>query len=347
MAVVDIKSEVVKGSAIRRHIINMLSPLLLSLAMLLPLIIVLTLVTAFGYTTEQLVRAGLWLFSGLYLIFVTSFFMMQWIFWYLDVWFITQHRLIDSQLLTLFNRRTAQIPFAQVQDVRITIQGYFASLFRFGDITVQSAGKEGFFQMRSIPNARDVADHISELSEIRREEKTSRPVAGQVARPSQRLGETLVTQGTLSRDDLVSVLQDQHQSGKRLGQLLLERNLISREDLVYALGNQYRMPSIDLSRYQLESEVVHEMPYEVAAKYTAIPVSRSPESLTIAIAEPSPEKIGELAAQFDIPLAFMVADEDYIKEAITGHYLVHGDGVGVTPRAGGGGTQQVKDVLPE
>ena len=191
--------------------------------------------------------------------------------------------------------------------------------------------------------AREVADEISSMSE-ERQESLSHAVVDRIVRPTQRLGDILVGQGVLSQDSLMSALQDQHQSGRRLGQILLDRQLISREDLVQALGNQYRMPSIDLSRYQLESEVVHEMSHEVAAKYIAIPISRSPETLTVAIAEPSPEKIGELAAQFDIPLAFMVADEDYIKEAITGHYLV---GQEAAPKLFGDESQQVKDVIPE
>lgn len=338
MPQIDIESEVIEGKPFRRHVINLLAPLLISLAMVLPFLVVSAILMRLDYSDMPSVLMWLWLFGGLYLIFVTSFFMMQWIIWYLDAWFITQHRLIDIQLVTLFNRRVAQIPFTQVQDVRVTTEGSLASFFQFGDITVQSAGKEGFFQMRSIPHARVVANRISELSEMSQE--NMQVMAPQVPRPAQRLGEILVTQGLLSHDDLTSVLQDQHQSGKRLGQILLEHGLISREDLVHALGNQYRMPSIDLSRYQLEPEVVHEMPYEVAVKYTAIAVSRSPESLTVAIAEPSPEKLGELAAQFDIPLAFVVADEDYIKEAITGHYLVKEEEASKD-------VQQVKDVLPK
>ncbi len=337
MPKIDIESEVIEGPPLRRHVINLLAPLLISLAMMLPFIIVSTILSVLDYTDKPVILAGIWLFGGLYLIFIASFFMMQWIVWYLDAWFITQHRLIDIQLVTLFNRRVAQIPFAQVQDVRTTMEGSLASLFKFGDITVQSAGKEGFFQMRSIPNARAVADRISELSEASKENVSSGRT-DYIAYPTQRLGETLVAQGVLSRDMLESVLQNQNQSGKLLGQILVERGLISREDLVRALGNQYRIPSIDLSRYQLEPEIVSEMSYEVANKYTAIPIARSPESLTVAIADPSPEKISELMAQFDVPLAFMVADEDYIKEAITGHYLIKGEDEGVQ--------QQVGDVLP-
>lgn len=339
---VDIQSEVLTEPPFRRHFINMAVPLLISLAMILPFVLIAAILSIMGLTVLPSVRAGLWLFGGGYTIFIVSFFMMQWIFWYLDAWFITQQRLIDIQLVTLFNRRVAQIPFNQIQDVRVTIQGSLASIFRFGDITVQSAGKEGFFHLKSIPNARELANRISELSE-ESQENLPRATVDRITRPTQQLGDILVNQGVLSPSNLMSALQDQHQSGRRLGQILLERQLISREDLVHALGNQYRMPSIDLSRYQLEPEVVREMPYDTAAKFIAIPVARSPETLTVAIAEPSPEKIGELASQFDIPLAFMVADEDYIREAITGHYLV-GQETLIEPTEE---SQQVKDVLPE
>ena len=304
---------------LRRHLVNLAAPLMWSIAMLLPLVFVGLAIGGLGLNQPS-VLAGLWLFGGLYVVFVSSFFMMQWVFWYLDAWMITEHRLIDVQLVTLFNRRVSHLPLNQVQDVRVQTRGSLASLFGFGDITVQSAGKEGFFEMRSIPNAQTVATQINQLVTAR-QEGIFRPAPPVVTKPTQRLGDVLVARGIITTEDLAAALQDQQHTGKQLGRLLLERNLISRDDLVQALGTQYRMPSLDLSRYQIDADIVREMSHEIAARYTAIPIARSPETLTVAVADPSPNTLGELAAQLDTPLAFMVADEDYIKEAITGYYL--------------------------
>ncbi|AKM84921.1 MAG: type IV-A pilus assembly ATPase PilB, type IV pilus assembly protein PilB [candidate division Kazan bacterium GW2011_GWA1_50_15] len=309
---------------LRRHVLDLLSPLWWSIVMLVPLVILLVALQTLGLADEPAVETGMWLFGGLYLVFVVNFFMMQWIFWYMDVWVLLPERLIDIQLISLFNRRVSQMNLNQVQDVRVSMQGVLASLIRFGNITVQSAGKEGFFELRSIPNARDVADLITSYSERSRSEGVNE-IAARVTRPIHRLGEILISRQMVSPSDLTMALQEQQGTGKRLGRILLDKKIISRDDLVQALGSQYHIPSLDLSRYEIDPAVVRVMPYDLATKYSAIPIARSPEAITVAIADPSPEATGELSAQFDTPLAFTVADEDYIREAITGFYLAGRD----------------------
>jgi len=304
----------------RPHILNLLAPALWTVSMLIPPLLILIALNSIGVTGQPLLRAGEWMFGGLYLIFVISYFMMQIIFWYLDAWLLMPSGLIDIQLVSLFNRRVAQLGWNQVQDVKVTTQGLLASLFSFGDITVQTAGKQGMFELRSIPRARDVAQLISELSAAATHEGIILPV--EHGAPTHRLGEILVQEGKLTPNELSSALQEQEQTGKQFGQIVLARRLISREDLVHALSQQYHLPHIDLSRYDLDPNVLRLMPYETAMKYHAIPIHHSPDNvLSIAIAQPSSEKFTELMEQFDMPLTFLVADEAYIQEAIVGHYL--------------------------
>lgn len=318
---------------LRRHFIDLLAPLGWSVGMFIPFILAAISLNALDLVNSPMLRAGMWMFGGLYVVFILSFFMMQWIFWYLDAWILTQERLIDIQLITLFNRRISQIPLSQVQDAKMTTRGALASVFGLGDIKVQSAGKESFFELKSIPNAGKWAQKITDYSGTHPvasiEEKDTSSV-----RPHQTLGEILVTQGAISHQDLTIALREQHNSGQRLGQILLEKELITRDELIRALGNQHHIPSIDLSRYQIDPNVVKEMSHETAIKYMAVPIARSEEALTIAIAEPSSERMGELASQFDTPLAFMVADEDYIREVIIGHFMPDQDDSGGTPSGG-------------
>lgn len=304
----------------RRHPLNLLSPILISIVMLFPILIILPMIDTLGYLADPLFQLGAWLFSGVYAAFVLNFFIMEWIFWYLDVWVLTSNRLMDVQLISLFNRQVSQLPLVQIQDVRVDTKGYLPSIFRYGDITVQSAGSSGFFILRSIPGAKEVAQTILEFADATRGDD-GHASAVRTSRPTQRLGEILLESAKISGDELVAALETQRQTGHRLGQILLSKGLISREDLVGALGSQFHIPSIDLSRYEIDARLVQEVPYELALRYTIVPVARSAEALTLAIAHPSPEVMGELASQFDAPLAFMVADEEYIKEAILGYYV--------------------------
>ncbi|MFA5010233.1 MAG: PH domain-containing protein [Patescibacteria group bacterium] len=302
----------------RPHILKLLFPLLWAIIMLVPPLMISSTLNSMGLGEDPIIESASWLFGGLYLVFVISYFTMQVIFWYFDAWIITKNGLIDIQLVSLFNRRVAQLNWSQVQDVRVSIQGPLATLFYFGDIIVQTAGKEGVFELRAIPNARAVSDLIDELSQ-----SAQSPAQGGIKfiSPTQRLGEILIQQGNITESDLEQALQDQRISGRRLGQILVAQGRISREDLVKALSNQFHLPYIDLSRYDIDPNVVKLMPYATAVKYHAIPIHRSADDvLNIAVAEPEREKFTELMGQFDLPLTFLVADENYIQEAIAGYY---------------------------
>lgn len=302
---------------IRRHILDLLLPFVWSLLMLIPISLTFLVLDSFEFLDTGAGLLGIWLFSGLYVMFVISFFMTEWIFWYQDAWIITQDRLIDIQIVSLFNRRMSQISFNQIQDVRVEIQGYLQNIFNYGTVLVQSAGHQSFFQLNAIPNPTKVASEISDMSlqEQGGQDKVH------IVHPTQKLGEMLVAQGQITHDDLIKALQQQVATGKRLGQILVEQGKISSQDLVQALAGQYKMPSIDLSRYDIDGQTVRLLPKEIAERYMAVAVDRSPDGvISIAMAQPSAEKITELMSQFDAPLTFLVADEGYIQEIIRGYY---------------------------
>jgi len=303
----------------RPHILNLLAPLLWSIMMLLPpLLISVTIQNLFG-ENNSLAITGWWLYGGVYLVFVISYFMMHIVFWYLDAWLIMPTGLVDIQLISLFNRRIAELNWGQVQDVRVAINGVLANIFNFGNITVQSASRQGLFELRSIPRAREVAQLITELSNASRR-AAAQP--NQAASPTHRLGEILVQQGTITPNELTLALQEQRQTGKRIGQVLIDKGFIASQDLGQALAYQYHIPYLDLSRYDIDPNVIKLMPYETAVKYHAVPVDRSPDNvISVAVAQPSNEILTDLMNQFELPLTFLVADEHYIQEAIAGHYL--------------------------
>lgn len=307
----------------RPHILNLLAPVLWSLLMLLPVLLINVSLRNIINSNSPVFAAGEILFGGVYLVFVLSYLMMHIIFWYLDAWLIMPTGLIDIQLISLFNRRIAELNWGQVQDVRVSITGVLANLFNFGDITVQSASRQGVFELRSIPRARDVAQMITELSNASRRANAR---GEQNILPTHRLGEILVQQGKITPNELTLALQEQKQTGRKLGQILVEKNFISRQDLVQGVAYQYHIPHIDLSRYDIEAEVIKLMPYDTAVKYHAIPIDRSPDNvISVAVATPSNEVITDLMNQFDMPLTFLVADEHYIQEAIAGHYSADGE----------------------
>lgn len=70
----------------------------------------------------------------------------------LDVWIITNHRIIDSRQKGFFNRTVSEMKIFKVQDISVEMIGFFATFFNFGNLEIQTAGTEEKFIFEQIPN---------------------------------------------------------------------------------------------------------------------------------------------------------------------------------------------------
>lgn len=163
----------------RRHWAQLLGPIGITLVMLLPPAILLLLPGVAGFTVSRELGASLWLFGGLYLGFVASYFMMEWTLWYLDTWILTDQRLVDIQVTSPFRRRIAELPLDQVQDVTASQSGFLPSILDFGDVRVQSAAKESFFFLRAISQPHALQRRILTLSSAVRNPHPEPPRQGE------------------------------------------------------------------------------------------------------------------------------------------------------------------------
>ncbi|MFH1188424.1 MAG: PH domain-containing protein [bacterium] len=102
-------------------------------------------------------------FSAAWLLFVWISFMMAWTDYYLDVWIITNERLVDIEQRGLFRRDVSECYIGDVQDVRIEIRGLIPTVLNFGNIYVQTAGENREFIMKYIADPQIVKDSIIEL----------------------------------------------------------------------------------------------------------------------------------------------------------------------------------------
>ncbi|MDO8483181.1 MAG: PH domain-containing protein [bacterium] len=80
-------------------------------------------------------------------------FTMLWTDYYLDVWYVTNYRIIDVEQRGLFSRKMSSFRFNQIQDVTINVSGLLATLIDFGTIEIRTASEETFkFKDVSYPN---------------------------------------------------------------------------------------------------------------------------------------------------------------------------------------------------
>lgn len=85
---------------------------------------------------------------------------------FLDVWIVTNERIIAIVQHGLFHRSVSQARLFQIQNVRTTVQGPIQMLFSYGDLIVETAGVgHGEFHFDNIPAPNEVARRIMELVE--------------------------------------------------------------------------------------------------------------------------------------------------------------------------------------
>lgn len=114
--------------------------------------------TSLGYAMTTL------LLSSYALIWVLLFF-ITWLNYYLDIWIITNERIINIAQQRLFYRVVSEQKLYRVQDVTWEMKGIIANMFRYGNVQVQTAGEDDRFIFENISQPEKVAQTIMNLLE--------------------------------------------------------------------------------------------------------------------------------------------------------------------------------------
>ncbi len=73
----------------------------------------------------------------------------------------------------------------------------------------------------------------------------------------------------------------------RLGYTLVKLGFIEETEVTKMLARQYRMPAVDLSRFEVDPKILKLISSDIANKYAVLPLKREGRTLTIAIADPN------------------------------------------------------------
>ena len=112
-------------------------------------------------------------------------------------------------------------------------------------------------------------------------------MASPTASGTERIGDLLVREGLITKDQLDKALQEQKQSGTRVGYNLVKLGFVQEIELTKTLARQYKMPAVDLSRFEVDPKVVRLIPGDLALKNLVLPLKREGRTLTVAMADPT------------------------------------------------------------
>jgi membrane protein YdbS with pleckstrin-like domain len=112
------------------------------------------------------------LFGPVLVVIASIYFLSIWLFafleftdYYLDVWIVTNERIINIEQEGLFHRTASELNLTAVQDVTSDVRGIIRTVFDYGNVSVQTAGETGRFRFKNIQRPEKVKEHVIRLVE--------------------------------------------------------------------------------------------------------------------------------------------------------------------------------------
>jgi len=155
---------------LRRHWLNLLGKLLPVILMVLFIFILYFILIPLSGIVFTPNEWGMIRFvTAIVSVFIWAFLFVKLVDYYLDIWIITDRRIVNIEQKGLFRREVSELRIMNVQDVTTDIRGIIPTLFDYGDLYVQTAAKRERFLFRRIPKPGVVKDIIVILSDMNKD----------------------------------------------------------------------------------------------------------------------------------------------------------------------------------
>lgn len=139
----------------------------------------------------------------------------------------------------------------------------------------------------------------------------------------ERLDQILLRLEFVTDEEIQEALRRQKANGGRLGSNLIALQHLTEEQLARALAEQYGVPAFDAAMQDIDPDVVHKLPLELAEKFHAIPIGMAgPKTLKLVVANPENQETfaSVKKATGATKIVSFVAGETTIKTLIQRHY---------------------------
>lgn len=123
----------------------------------------------------------------------------------------------------------------------------------------------------------------------------------------KRMGDILLERGKLTKEQLITALDEQKKSGKKLGEILIENNIVSEEDVIDVISMQIGIEKVDLTITDFDNRAIKMLSQNLCKKYDFIPFGFNENKIKVALSDPS-----NIFAIDDISIATGFDVESYI-----------------------------------
>lgn len=95
-------------------------------------------------------------------VFILSYYWFKFLSYFFNVGVLTQGRIIDIDFHAVIYKEVTEAQIKNVEDITAKSGGYFASLFNYGNVFVQTAGAHVNIEFDNVPRPADVVRIINE-----------------------------------------------------------------------------------------------------------------------------------------------------------------------------------------
>lgn len=103
--------------------------------------------------------------ASAYFFCVWLFGFMEYVDYYLDVWIVTNERIINIEQKGLFTRVASELHITAVEDTTSEVKGLVSTFLNFGNVHIQTAGERTRFVFKNVPRPEKVKEQIIALIE--------------------------------------------------------------------------------------------------------------------------------------------------------------------------------------
>ncbi len=152
---------------IRRHTITVVPPLIgFFILLLVPFALGWFIHAAYPMLLQnEIAYALLLLAASVYLLLIVVFAYTYFVTFYLNLLILTNDRLLYIEQQGLFSRIISELDLYRIQDITSEMEGVFASVFHYGTLLLQTAGKMEEFNIKNVPQPENLRKIILDLAE--------------------------------------------------------------------------------------------------------------------------------------------------------------------------------------
>ncbi len=136
----------------------------------------------------------------------------------------------------------------------------------------------------------------------------------------KKLGEILLEEGKITKNQLEEAIKIQEETKERLGEIFIKLRYVTEEDIVFCIASQYGLPYLEISRYKVNTDLLSQFTYEETYENFFFPLDLYGKILVVAISGPIDEKYyTQIEEKMGVNIFFIATTGGELKETIKLH----------------------------